>query len=146
MTWLLSLLPGGQIVGLGATIVNLLGKLIKGIIEGITVCIANPVVFLILAITFIGGVYEGTRWNAKKLDVARQEITRMKAEWKRANEEQQARLDRALADADRAEKAARAAAVKSGAGDARRVRSPAPAPPAPAGSGLSWVSPFSKSN
>lgn len=142
---LLAFLPGGQVVGLGATLLALAGKLLKGIFDGVAVCIANPVVFIILGMTFVAGLYEGTRWNMGKVVAARQEVARMKEDWKRADAEAQAKLEKALADADRAEKAARAAATRAGIGNAQRMR---PATPAPASSGpsLSWFPSLPKSN
>ena len=142
---LFAFLPGGQVVGLGATLLSLAGKLLRGIFDGVAVCIANPVVFIILAMTFLAGLYEGTRWNMGKVVAARQEVARMKDEWKRADAEAQAKLEKALADADRAEKAARAAATRAGAGNGQRMRTPAPAPAAP-GPSLSWFPSLPKSD
>ena len=70
MTWLLSFIPGGQVVGILSAVGSALAALAKALFEGISVALANPVVFLIVALGFGGGLWEGLRWQQSRVDAA----------------------------------------------------------------------------
>ena len=152
MGWLLSfipgglwnLVPGGQIVGILSAIGAAIAALVKAIFEAVSVALANPVVFLIVALGFGGGFWEGLRWQKSKVDAARAEVAAVHKQWKDANDRNSADLADALVARQKAEDMARAiektsreAAIRAArAGDAERLRkpsiAPAPANPNPA--------------
>lgn len=115
---LLMFVPGGQVVGIWTAIVSFLGAVFKAVMEGLSVCIANPVVFVVMGLVFVVGLYEGVRWDHRKVVAARAEVAEMKEAWKRADEESTIRYDKAIAAAKKAEDDARAWANSVG----RRVR------------------------
>ena len=115
---LLMFVPGGQVVGIWTAIVSFLGAVFKAVMEGLSVCIANPVVFVVMGLVFVAGLYEGVRWDHRKVVAARAEVAEMKEAWKRADEESTIRYDKAIAAAKKAEDDARAWANSVG----RRVR------------------------
>ena len=133
MTWLLSFIPGGQILGIFSAVAKFVSALIRAVVDAVTVALANPAVFLIVAAGFGFGLYEGIRWDAHKVAVAQGKINAIHAEWKQANETNKRDVDAALAArkeaedlARKVEKEAKAAAVR--AADAQRVRKSAAAP------------------
>ena len=133
--WLLSFIPGGQILGIVGAIGKFISALVKAVVEAITVALANPAVFLIVAAGFGFGLYEGIRWDAHKVAVAQGKIDAIHKEWTDANAANKRDVDAALAArkeaedlARKVEKEAKAAAVR--AADAQRVRKPAVATPA----------------
>ena len=64
-------IPGGQIFGILGAVGSAIAALVRAIFEGISVALANPVVFLIVALGFGGGFWEGLRWQQVKVDAAR---------------------------------------------------------------------------
>lgn len=146
VTWLTALIPGGQIAGALAAVVGLVGKFFKALIDGVTVAIANPVVFTIVAIGFCAGVYEGIRWDKHKIEAARREVATMKEQWAQADERNKREIERAKEARNEAEeraKAAEAERARIAGAAARRVRQPAAPATAPAAAGPG-VFPFQK--
>lgn len=150
MTWLAAFVPGGQIVGVLGSIVGLIGKVIKAVIDGITVSIANPVVFTIVGIAFAGGLYEGVRWDKHKIEAANARTAALEKKWKDDLADQTRRLNDANAARIAAEEASKAiegnAAARAAAGSSaarQRVRTkPTPAAAQPGSSLLpQWFPP-----
>lgn len=47
---------------------------VKKFIEGLSIALANPAVFLIIAGAFIGGLWQGIEWDKHKVDAARTKL------------------------------------------------------------------------
>jgi hypothetical protein len=75
VSWLLLLIPGGGIVaalaGGASAIAKAAGNVVKAFFDGITISIANPVVFLIIGSAFVGGLWQGVEWDKHKVEAAR---------------------------------------------------------------------------
>lgn len=119
--------------------------LVSALFEGFSICLANPVVFLVIALTFGGGVWAGIDWNRHTVEVANAKVASLKKQWKDADADAERRLATALAAREAAtlaakeneDRAARAAA------DAARLRARLAKQPAPApsgGSSVPWLS------
>jgi hypothetical protein len=125
--------------------------IIKKFFEGLTICFANPVVFMVIAAAFAGGLWQGVEWNKHKVEVARAETESIKRANKDADNDSRRRLDaanKARIEAETAAKAAEDRADRARA-DAKRLRSvvaPKPDVPsdAPKGSWLSGIPALSK--
>ena len=139
MIWkLIGLIPGGQVIGLIGAVARGVAALVAAIVEAVTVTLANPVVFLIVALGFGVGVYEGVRWQHHRVAVVKAELDAKNAEWKRANEAEKTRTSEALKAQTEAEALAKAVEDKAkqpvarapASGQPRRVRERA-APTAP---------------
>ena len=129
-------IPGGQIFGILGAIGSAIAALVRGIVEGISVALANPVVFLIVALGFGGGFWEGLRWQESRVETANARIASMEKQWKDANARNANDLSDALLARQKAEqtardieKAGKDAAVRAGRA-AERVRQPQPGPAA----------------
>ena len=142
MGWILSFIPGGQVLGILSAIGSAIAALVKALFEAVSVALANPVVFLIVALGFGGGFWEGLRWQQAKVDAAKAEVAAVHKQWKSANDRNTNDLADAMLARQKAEdmargfeKASREASIRAArAADAERVRKPsvAPAPAAPA--------------
>lgn len=158
MIWLLSFIPGGQVVGVLAKFAMVV---VKAVVDAVTVALANPIVFLIVAAGFCFGLYEGVKWDAHKIDAANARTAALTKEWKDANEINQrdvaAALDARKAAEDRARQFEADAVAKKIADEikrgaaravvAQRVRDK-PATPAASASGwsLPWFPVVSNKN
>lgn len=81
---LLAFIPGG---GVGQAVVAALSAIARGvawliasIFEGITICLANPVVFTVLGAVFCGGLYSGIEWDRHLVEKAARQITQVRKE------------------------------------------------------------------
>ena len=52
---------------------------LKAFFEGLSICVANPVVFLVIAAAFGGGVWAGIDWDRHKVETAVAATTAMRA-------------------------------------------------------------------
>lgn len=70
----LSFVPGmGVAAGALTAVYNAIAGLIKAFFEGVSICLANPVVFTVIAATFGGGVWAGIDWDRHKVEKIRQQ-------------------------------------------------------------------------
>lgn len=142
---LVSMVPGvGPVVGAMSAVLGALAAVVRAFFEGLSICVANPVVLLVIAATFGSGVWAGIDWDRHKVEVANAKVTSLQQEWKQAEDESsrrlagamearkaaeeaakenEARAARAAADADAAKRRVRILAAKSNPASAPSDRS-----------------------
>lgn len=141
---LASLVPGvGPAAGVVSAVLAAVGALIRAFFEGLSICLANPVVFLVIASAFGGGVWAGIDWDKHKIEVANAKVAAVHKQWKDADEQSERRLAGAMAARKAAEEAAKAMEDRAAraAADAQRLRGKLAKQPAPApasGSSVQW--------
>lgn len=138
-----SWIPGaGPIAGAIGAAASFVVVVIKAFFEGLSICFANPVVFLVVAAAFAGGLWQGIRWDAHKVEVARSEVAALKKRNADAQAEAEARLEKAHAARNAAEEAAKSVEDRDGRNRAELRRLRALAKPATPAAGGSWMSGF----
>lgn len=144
--FLIPAIPGAGIV---SAVLGALAAVVRAVFEGISICVANPVVLTVVAVAFAGGVWQGIRWDLHKVEAANAKVLALQQQWKEAEDSAERRLSGAMAARKaaedtakmEAERAARAsAAAARAAADAQRMRklSSQPSASSPAGSGVPW--------
>lgn len=140
----LFLLPAVPGAGIVSAVLGALAAAVRAFFEGISICVANPVVLTVLVVTFGGGVWAGIDYTKHKVEVANAKVTTLQEQWRSAENDAERRLASAMAAREAAEKAAKENEERAAraAADARRLRKLASQPSAsPAsGSGVPWLS------
>lgn len=140
-----TLIPGAGPIALAVkAAADFLMLAIKGFFNGLTIAFANPTVFLIVAAAFAGGLWQGIKWDAHKVEVARSDTESIKRANRDADADSRRRLDAANKARIAAEETAKAAEDRAdrARADAKRLRNTAVAKPVVSGDAAkgSWLS------
>lgn len=139
-----SVIPALGPLGILSAAWRALAAVCTAFFEGISICVANPVVLTVIVVAFGGGVWAGIDFTKHKVEVANANVTTIKRQWKDADDAAERRLASAMAAREAAEKAAKENEERAAraAADARRLRKLASQSSASPdhGSGVPWLS------